>query len=79
MHLELTIDGEVKQKDITGNMLFKIDEQLNYMTQHGMNFIPGDLLMSGTPEGNSHVKPGDVLVASMWADSTKEKKLAEIK
>ena len=59
-------------------MLYSIDEQLNYMSTNGMNFLPGDLLLSGTPEGISFVKPGDKLHAMMW-DSQKKNMIAEIK
>ena len=69
----------MRQSDVTGNMHFKIDEQLNYMLQHGMKFIEGDLIMTGTPEGLSFVKPGDLLTATMWTDSSKSEKLAEIR
>ena len=78
VHIELEISGQLRQSDKTGNMLFKIYEQFNYMSSHGMRFIPGDLLCSGTPEGNSFVKAGDVLTARLWKDSSKSKQLAEI-
>ena len=35
VELELIINGEVRQKDITGNMNYKIDEMINYMEQEG--------------------------------------------
>ena len=35
MNLELKINGEVRQQDNTGNMNYKIDEQVNYMEENG--------------------------------------------
>ena len=66
MNLELKINGEVRQADNTGNMNYKIDEQVAYMEKNGpINFCEGDLLMSGTPEGIAPVVEGDVLEASL--------------
>ena len=66
MELELTINGQVRQKDNTGNMNYKINEQLDYMEETGpVVFNEGDLLMSGTPEGIAPVVEGDILEASL--------------
>ena len=75
MHIELKIDGEVKQSDLTGNMEWSIPEQINLMTHAGMSLLKGDLLLSGSPEGISFIKPGDDLEANMY-DARKEKLLA---
>ena len=56
----------MRQADNTGNMNFKIDEQVAYMEEQGpILFREGDLLMSGTPEGIAPVVEGDVLEASL--------------
>ena len=56
----------MRQADNTGNMNFKIDEQVSYMEETGpILFREGDLLMSGTPEGIAPVVEGDVLEASL--------------
>ena len=65
--LELKINGEVRQRDNTGNMNFKIDQQVNFMEENGpINFSEGDLLMTGTPEGIAPVREGDLLEASLF-------------
>ena len=67
VRLELKINGEVRQSDITGNMNFKINEQLDYMEENGpIMFGEGDLIMTGTPEGIAPVVEGDVLEAAMY-------------
>jgi len=64
--LLLTINGEVRQKDNTGNMLFKIDEQIRYLEETAnITLGEGDLLMTGTPENIAPVREGDRLVASL--------------
>jgi 2-keto-4-pentenoate hydratase/2-oxohepta-3-ene-1,7-dioic acid hydratase in catechol pathway len=54
----------VRQKDITGNMHFKIHEQLEYIAKY-MTLEAGDILMTGTPEGLGPVSEGDRLEASL--------------
>jgi 2-keto-4-pentenoate hydratase/2-oxohepta-3-ene-1,7-dioic acid hydratase in catechol pathway len=66
--LQLSIDGEVKQEDLTGNMLFKIHEQINFVSENGISINRGDLLLSGTPEGISFVSPGNLLEAKMYVN-----------
>ena len=67
--LELRINGEVRQKDNTGNMLFKIDEQMNYIEKEtNVTLKEGDLLLSGTPEGIAPVAEGDLLEATLHSD-----------
>ena len=64
--LELKINGETRQKDNTGNMLFKIPEQMHYLESDAkMRLNEGDLLMSGTPEGIAPVAEGDLLEATI--------------
>ena len=66
MTIELKINGEVRQTDNTGNMNYKIDQQIEYMERNGpVHFCEGDLLMSGTPEGIAPVVEGDELEASL--------------
>ena len=79
MELELKINGEVKQKDNTGNMLFKIDEQMDFIEQCGMTLLEGDLLLSGTPEGMAPVTPGDFLEATLKTPGPNGEVISEIK
>ena len=62
--LELRLNQEVKQSDNTGNMSIKIFDQLAYVSKY-MEMHPGDILMTGTPEGSGPVQEGDLLQASM--------------
>lgn len=62
--LELSINKEVKQKDNTKNMCFNIWQQLEHISQY-MTLSPGDIIMTGTPEGMGPVEDGDLLEASL--------------
>ena len=72
--LELKINQRVVQADNTGNMHFKIFDQLAYISKY-ITLEPGDILMTGTPEGAGPVREGDLLQASL---SVEGKILAQI-
>lgn len=69
--LELAVNGEVKQKSNTADMIFPVAEIVSYLSQF-MTLLPGDLVITGTPEGvGLGVKPtpvflkrGDVMTLS---------------
>jgi 2-keto-4-pentenoate hydratase/2-oxohepta-3-ene-1,7-dioic acid hydratase in catechol pathway len=50
MTLTLTVNDEVRQNDMTSNLVFKPAETLTEFSQIA-NFEPGDVLMTGTPSG----------------------------
>lgn len=56
--LHLQINGKTVQKDLTGNMHYKIDELIHYASQY-MTLNEGDLILTGTPEGVGPVRVGD--------------------
>ncbi|MDF2116368.1 fumarylacetoacetate hydrolase family protein [Roseiarcaceae bacterium H3SJ34-1] len=58
----LDVNGEPRQKSSTGAMTVGIAELIE-MCSHIYELHPGDVLMTGTPEGVSAVKPGDVITA----------------
>jgi 2-keto-4-pentenoate hydratase/2-oxohepta-3-ene-1,7-dioic acid hydratase in catechol pathway len=57
---ELNNNGITVQKGNTGQMLWKIDEIIAYVSQY-FTLKKGDIIFTGTPEGVSAVKPNDVL------------------
>ena len=65
MELELKINGELRQSDNTGNMYFKINDQMDWIEDNGTTLNEGDLLLSGTPEGMGPVRPGDLIEACL--------------
>lgn len=62
LHFRLVINGQTVQEGYTGDMLFKPDYLISYISQYYTLKI-GDLLFTGTPQGVGQVKPGDRLQA----------------
>lgn len=50
IRLGLRVNGEVKQDDITGDMIFPVAEQLATLSRI-MTLDPGDVVLTGTPAG----------------------------
>lgn len=64
LHFELTINGEVRQRGDTSQMLFHVDRLIASVSQY-MTLRIGDLLYTGTPAGVGAVHPGDTLRATL--------------
>jgi 2-keto-4-pentenoate hydratase/2-oxohepta-3-ene-1,7-dioic acid hydratase in catechol pathway len=62
--LSLTVNGDVRQKASTADMLFPVDRILSYLSGV-FTLEPGDLIFTGSPEGVGQVHPGDVLEAAL--------------
>jgi 2-keto-4-pentenoate hydratase/2-oxohepta-3-ene-1,7-dioic acid hydratase in catechol pathway len=44
------VNGEIRQNSNTNDMIFYCDEIISYISQH-MTLEPGDIILTGTPEG----------------------------
>jgi 2,4-didehydro-3-deoxy-L-rhamnonate hydrolase len=60
LSFSLTIDGEVRQASNTAEMIMDLRRQISWGSQF-YTLNPGDIIMSGTCEGVSQVKAGDVM------------------
>lgn len=60
INLELKVNGETRQKGNTKDMIFSIDEIIEYISKFFTLKI-GDLIFTGTPAGVGPVKENDVL------------------
>lgn len=58
LELNLAINGKTVQKDRTGNMHYKIEEIIEYVSKY-VTVNEGDLILTGTPEGVGPVRKGD--------------------
>jgi len=58
--LELTVNGEVRQQATTADMIWSLAEQIAILSRY-FTLAPGDLIMTGTPEGVAAVSRGDVM------------------
>ena len=64
LDISLKVNGEIKQSSNTSNMIFSIEEIIEFISQI-MTLEPGDLIMTGTPEGVGEIKSGDILEANL--------------
>ena len=67
IRLTTRVNGEVRQEDRTGRMLFPVARQIAYISTF-TTLVPGDIIVSGTPTGAGArfdppiwLKPGDVI------------------
>jgi len=60
----LKVNGIVKQNSNTNNMIFSIEEIIEFISQI-MTLEEGDLIMTGTPEGVDEIASGDILEANL--------------
>ncbi len=67
--ISCTVNGEVRQHSNTSDMIFHCDEIVSYISQH-MTLVPGDIILTGTPEGvvlgypedkQVYLKDGDIV------------------
>jgi 2,4-didehydro-3-deoxy-L-rhamnonate hydrolase len=56
----LSVGGEVRQKNNTGNLILDLAGQIAWASQF-YTLHPGDIIMSGTCAGVTQVMPGDVM------------------
>ena len=55
-----SVNGEVKQKAKTSDMLFSIPKLIAFITRR-ITLQPGDVIATGTPSGIGQIKPGDLV------------------
>lgn len=59
-HLELKVNGEVRQEADLNQMIWKVPEMISYLSEY-FELAAGDVIMSGTPSGVAAVEKGDVM------------------
>jgi 2,4-diketo-3-deoxy-L-fuconate hydrolase len=60
--LSISVNGELKQSSSTKQLIYDCRKLIEWGSSF-YTFYPGDVLYTGTPEGVSPVKPGDIMVA----------------
>ncbi len=69
LSIRCEVNGEVRQRSNTSDMIFSCAEIVSYISQH-MTLSPGDIILTGTPEGvvlglpeerRVYLKPGDTV------------------
>jgi len=60
----LKVNGKIRQFSNTKYMIYAINEIIEYISNI-MTLYPGDMIMTGTPEGVAEIKKGDKLEAKL--------------
>jgi len=64
LDIRLTVNGETRQEANTRDLILGIPELIEFATSF-YTVYPGDVLLTGTPEGVGPVKPDDRIVAAI--------------
>lgn len=60
----LQVDGEDRQRSDIDKLIWSVPETISYLSRF-FELQPGDLIMTGTPEGVGAVKPGELMVGGV--------------
>ena len=60
VRVQTRVNGEVRQTGQTSDMVFGVATLIEYVTSF-MTLLPGDAILTGTPEGVGRLEPGDVV------------------
>jgi 2-keto-4-pentenoate hydratase/2-oxohepta-3-ene-1,7-dioic acid hydratase in catechol pathway len=71
LDLELTVNGERRQKSNTRYLILGVAELIELASSF-YTLYPGDIVLTGTPEGVSPISPGDRIVATIERIGTME-------
>lgn len=64
LRLTIAVNGETRQDSSTSLMVLDVPELIEYASSF-YSLLPGDVLMTGTPEGVSAIVPGDMIRAEI--------------
>jgi 2-keto-4-pentenoate hydratase/2-oxohepta-3-ene-1,7-dioic acid hydratase in catechol pathway len=64
LDLQLSVNGELRQSSNTGFLIKNVAELIEFASSF-YTLYPGDVLMTGTPEGVAPIYPGDTIEATI--------------
>ncbi|WP_187968834.1 fumarylacetoacetate hydrolase family protein [Aquibium microcysteis] len=73
LDFEIKVNGESRQKSNTSLLIWNVQKLIAYASK-AYTLYPGDVIMTGTPEGVAPVVPGDTMHA--WIDRIGEMSVA---
>ena len=77
IRVETRLNGEIRQAAQTSDMVFGVAELIEYITEF-MTLLPGDVLLTGTPEGVGRLAPGDVVEVEVEGIGTLSNPVADV-
>lgn len=64
LNLHIAVNGEIRQNANTCDLIVSIPDLISRVS-HIYALYPGDIIMTGTPEGVAEIQPGDTLIVSI--------------
>jgi 2-keto-4-pentenoate hydratase/2-oxohepta-3-ene-1,7-dioic acid hydratase in catechol pathway len=64
LDLKIAVNGEIRQNSNTRYMILGVPELIEFASAF-YTLNPGDVIVTGTPEGVSPIEPGDTIVATI--------------
>ena len=64
LRLHTTVNGQRTQSGSTADMIFDVPSLIEYFS-HFMTLLPGDVILTGTPDGVINCVAGDVIVTTI--------------
>ena len=64
LRLTTTVNGRFTQEGSTRDMIFSISALIEHLSGF-LTLCPGDIILTGTPEGLENVAPGDVVITEI--------------
>jgi len=64
LDLKISVNGEIRQDSNTDQLVYNVQKCIEYTTTR-YTLYPGDIIMTGTPEGVGPVEPGDTMTAEI--------------
>ncbi len=58
--LQTRVNGEVRQSERTGDLLFDVEAIVSYVSRY-VTLFPGDIIFTGTPGSTQALQPGDIV------------------
>lgn len=58
LRIQLYLNDQLRQDSYTGNMIFPVPKLISFISRI-MTLLPGDVILTGTPEGVGPMKEGD--------------------
>ncbi len=69
LRLQTRVNGELRQDGHTGDLIFSVPEVLAYISRF-ITLEPGDVVLTGTPDGVGPLRPGDLVEVTIDAIGT---------
>ncbi len=64
LDLRISVNGNVRQESNTDQLVYNVEKLIEYCSER-YTLYPGDIIMTGTPDGVGPVEPGDVMTCEL--------------